>query len=152
MSSKGWKMVFTPSAIVYHLHPRTLATYFKRKFKFAFWRVLAVRNNPSKAITDSHTPQLMKLQLLLVPSLMAAVLADPPRLTTTTLTGVVAFAFVLTTVPFSIRAFGQDPVIGIASPLILAGRSCAQFLGIVCGAGYSAARSIRSILRSFRAR
>jgi GT2 family glycosyltransferase len=151
MSAKGWKMVFTPSAIVCHLHPQTLATYFQRKFKFAFWRVVAVRNNPSKAIKDSHTPQLMKIQLLLVPSLMAAALADPPGVTTASLTGVVALAFLLTTVPFSVRAFAQDPVIAIASPLILAGRSCAQFLGVVCGAGYSLARSIASTFRSLLA-
>jgi GT2 family glycosyltransferase len=148
MSSKGWKMVFTPSAIVYHLHPPTLAAYFKRKFKFAFWRVMAVRNTPSKAIKDSHTPQLMKIQLLLVPSVVAAALVDPPGMTTSSLTGVIALAFALTTVPFTVRAFAQDPVIGIASPLILAGRSCAQFLGVVCGAGYSVVGSIASAFRS----
>ena len=65
MSARGWKMKFAPAAIVYHTHPDTLSRYLKKKYKFAFWRVLAVRKNPSKAVKDSHTPQLMKLQLLI---------------------------------------------------------------------------------------
>jgi len=37
----------------------TLSKYLKKKYKFAFWRILAVRKNRSKAVKDSHTPQLM---------------------------------------------------------------------------------------------
>ena len=72
MSARGWKMKFAPEAIVYHTHPDTLWRYLKKKYKFAFWRVLAVRRNPSKAMKDSHTPQLMKLQLLFAPALLLA--------------------------------------------------------------------------------
>ena len=64
MSARGWKMKFAPQAMVYHTHPDTLSKYLKKKYKFAFWRVLAVRKNPGKGIKDSHTPQIMKLQLL----------------------------------------------------------------------------------------
>ena len=60
-------MKFAPAALVYHTHPDTLAAYLKKKYKFAFWRMFAVRKNPDKAIKDSHTPQLMKMQLMLVP-------------------------------------------------------------------------------------
>ncbi len=42
MSARGWKMKFVPGAIVYHTHPDTLWRYLKKKYKFAFWRVLAV--------------------------------------------------------------------------------------------------------------
>ncbi len=40
MSARGWKMKFAPAAIVYHTHPDTLSAYIKKKYKFAFWRVL----------------------------------------------------------------------------------------------------------------
>ena len=73
MSARGWKMKFVPAAIVYHTHPDTFARYLKKKYKFAFWRVLAVRKNPSKGVKDSHTPQIMKLQLLFAPALLLAV-------------------------------------------------------------------------------
>ena len=76
MSARGWKMKFAPAAIVYHTHPDTLSRYLKKKYKFAFWRVLAVRKNPSKAVKDSHTPQLMKLQLLFAPALLLALAFD----------------------------------------------------------------------------
>ena len=76
MSARGWKMKFAPAAIVYHTHPDTLSRYLKKKYKFAFWRVLAVRKNPGKAVRDSHTPQLMKLQLLFVPALLLAFACD----------------------------------------------------------------------------
>src|SRR5207248_8145856 len=62
MADHGWRMKFVPAAIVYHTHPETLCSYLKKKYKFAFWRVLAVRKNPRKTLKDSHTPQLMKLQ------------------------------------------------------------------------------------------
>src|SRR6202008_3724577 len=70
ISQRGWNMKFTPAAVVYHTHPCTLWAYIKKKYKFAFWRVLAVRKNPGKAVKDSHTPQLMKLQLLFAPVLL----------------------------------------------------------------------------------
>ena len=48
MSARGWKMKFVPDAIVYHTHPDTLSRYLRKKYKFAFWRVLAVRKNPAR--------------------------------------------------------------------------------------------------------
>ena len=75
--------VCAPSAVVYHTHPDTLSSYLRKKYKFAYWRVLAVRKNPSKAVKDSHTPQVMKLQLLFLPALAGAAIFDmavAPRL------------------------------------------------------------------------
>ncbi len=133
MSAKGWKMRFQPKALVYHQHPDSLISYLKKKFKFAYWRVLAVRKNPGKAIKDSHTPQLMKMQLLFGPAVIAALgfdlIARPPIPAT-----LLAFsAFFLTTVPFALRNIPNDPKVGVISPLVLAGRSCAQLAGIVLG-------------------
>jgi len=69
-------MKFVPNAIVYHTHPDTLSKYLKKKYKFAFWRMLAVRKNPGKGLKDSHTPQLMKLQVLFAPALLFAAAID----------------------------------------------------------------------------
>ena len=46
ISSKGYKMVFNPNAIVYHIHPNSLIAYLKKKYKFAFWRVRGCKKNP----------------------------------------------------------------------------------------------------------
>jgi len=137
MSARGWKMKFVPAAIVYHTHPDTFSRYLKKKYKFAFWRVLAVRKNPSKGVKDSHTPQIMKLQLLFAPALMLAVVLDlvlRPKVPATVL---VLAGFLLTTLPFTLRAIRKDPIVGILSPVLLAARACAQVLGVGAGLIYA---------------
>jgi cellulose synthase/poly-beta-1,6-N-acetylglucosamine synthase-like glycosyltransferase len=133
MSSSGWKMKFAPAAIVYHTHPNTLLAYAKKKYKFAFWRVTAVRKNPSKGIKDSHTPQLMKLQLLFAPAFVAALLWDFFVWSSVPASVLVILLFLLSTLPFTIRAFRKDPVVGMLSPALLAVRSCAQLAGVIGG-------------------
>jgi len=136
MSVRGWTMKFVPSAIVYHTHPDTLWSYLNKKYKFAFWRVLAVRKNPSKSLKDSHTPQLMKLQLLFAPLLLLAVFGDlflHPKISATLL---VCTAFLVSTLPFAWRAAVKDPIVGLLSPVLLAARACAQLLGLTAGLIY----------------
>jgi cellulose synthase/poly-beta-1,6-N-acetylglucosamine synthase-like glycosyltransferase len=137
MSARGWKMKFVPSAIVYHTHPETLWQYLKKKYKFAFWRVLAVRKSPGKAVKDSHTPQIMKLQLLFAPALLFAVVCDLLVRPTIPASALVLLAFLLSTLPFTLRALAKDPVIGLLSPALLAMRACAQGLGVAAGLIYA---------------
>jgi len=136
MSAHGWKMKFAPAAIVYHTHPDTLARYLQKKYKFAFWRVLAVRKNPSKAVKDSHTPQLMKLQLLFAPALLAAAAFDLAVHPSDPASLLVLAVFLLSTLPFVVRAAAKDPIVGLFSPALLAARSCAQVLGVTAGLIY----------------
>jgi glycosyltransferase involved in cell wall biosynthesis len=136
MSTRGWTMKFAPAAIVYHTHPDTLWSYLSKKYKFAFWRVLAVRKNPNKAMKDSHTPQLMKLQLLFPPALLLAIFGDllvHPKVPASLL---VCAAFLLSTLPFAWRALPKDPIVGLLSPVLLAARACAQLLGVAAGLIY----------------
>jgi glycosyltransferase involved in cell wall biosynthesis len=137
MSARGWKMKFVPAAIVYHTHPDTFLRYLKKKYKFAFWRVLAVRKNPSKGVRDSHTPQIMKLQLLFAPALLLAVGVDfavRPRVPGSVL---VLAGFLMTTLSFVLRAFRKDLLVGLLSPVLLAARACAQVLGVAGGLIYA---------------
>jgi glycosyltransferase involved in cell wall biosynthesis len=137
MSARGWKMKFAPGAVVYHTHPDSFSRYLKKKYKFAFWRVLAVRKNPTKGIKDSHTPQLMKLQLLFAPALLFALLFDLAARPAIPVSVLVLVAFLLSTLPFALRAVRKDPVIAIISPAILAARACAQMLGVTAGLIYA---------------
>ena len=103
ISSKGYKMVFIPEAVVYHTHPNTFYDYLKKKYKFAYWRMLALKKNPQKVVNDSHTPQTMKIQLLLPPLILTSVLIYPFFNT-----GSIVFAgaidtFFVTTIPFQLR-------------------------------------------------
>jgi len=143
MSKRGYRMVYKPEAIVYHMHPETFRDYLKKKFKFARWRMLAVRKNPSKAIRDSHTPQLMKVQVLLGPLSVAAavvLLVIGPWWAALAAGGV----FFLTTIPFAVKALRKDVPIGLISPLILLARSFAQFLGILRSLADRPSRRVRA--------
>ncbi len=116
MSARGWTMKFVPGGIVYHTHPSTLRSYLNKKYKFAFWRVLAVRKNPNKTLKDSHTPQLMKVQLLFAPALLLAISYDlmvRPKVPASIL---VCGAFLVSTLPFALRAIRKDPIVGLLSP------------------------------------
>jgi GT2 family glycosyltransferase len=137
MSARGWKMKFVPAAIVYHTHPYTFWRYLKKKYKFAYWRVLAVRKNPSKGVKDSHTPQVMKLQLVFAPAMLIAVTLDLVLRPAVLVSPLVLAAFLLSTLPFAIRAIRKDPVVGVLSPVMLAARACAQFLGVTAGLIYA---------------
>jgi len=133
MSRRGWKMKFAPAAEVAHTHPDTLNRYLRKKYKFAFWRVLALSKNPGKTLKDSHTPQLMKLQLLFTPALLTAFAVDQIVRPAPHLFLLVIVAFLASTIPFSFRAARKDPIVGISSPALLAARSIAQMLGISAG-------------------
>jgi len=137
MSARGWKMKFVPSAMVYHTHPNTLLSYLRKKYKFAYWRVLAVRKNPGKGLKDSHTPQIMKLQLLLGPALLVALPIDLAFRPQVSVSLSVLALFLLSTIPFSIRAIAKDPLVGVLSPVLLAARSFAQALGVIGGVIYA---------------
>jgi GT2 family glycosyltransferase len=133
MSARGWKMKFVPTAVVYHTHPDTLWCYLKKKYKFAFWRVLAVRKNPSKAVKDSHTPRLMKLQLFFAPALLFAAGLDLALRPAVPVCVCVIGAFLVSALPFTVRAALKDPVVGPLCPPLLALRACAQIMGVLAG-------------------
>jgi len=137
MSARGWKMKFVPAAVVYHTHPDTFSRYLRKKYKFAFWRVLAVRKNPRKGVKDSHTPQTMKLQLLFAPALLLAAAFDLATRSMIPASALVVGVFLLSTLPFAIRAMRKDPIIGALSPVLLAARACAQFFGVAAGLIYT---------------
>ncbi len=133
MSSLRWKMKFVPAAVVYHTHPDSLSRYLRKKYRFAYWRVLAVRKNPRKAVRDSHTPQLMKLQLFFAPALLLAAGLDLALRPAMPISILVIGGFLLSTLPFAARAMVKDPMVGLLSPALLALRACAQLLGVSAG-------------------
>jgi cellulose synthase/poly-beta-1,6-N-acetylglucosamine synthase-like glycosyltransferase len=65
LAGQGYRLVYVPGAIVYHQHDRTLAEYVRRKYRIGFWKALVMRRYPAKLMRDSHTPQLLKVQMAL---------------------------------------------------------------------------------------
>jgi cellulose synthase/poly-beta-1,6-N-acetylglucosamine synthase-like glycosyltransferase len=135
MHRDGLLMAFVPAAQVYHTHPNKLLAYIRKKYKFAYWRVYALALNPHMISGDSHTPQLMKVQILLAVATLAAAagaMALPHPLTVSAFLGGAA-TFLATTLPFTARVERRDPGLAAAGPALFFARGVAQFAGVALG-------------------
>lgn len=133
LARKGYRLVFAPVAAVYHRHDTSLSEYWRRKFGIGYWKALLLRWHPERAVRDSHTPQVLKVQIglegLLGLFLFLApfwALAHWPALA-------VAALFVLTTAPFLGRVARQDPAVAAVSPFLLVWRALALGAGLAAG-------------------
>ena len=134
LAKRGHKMQFAPEAIVFHLHPHSLGAYLRRKFKIGYWRALLYVRHPDKVISDSHTPQSLKAQVMLGLALLA--LAVPAPLWRGLFLWVeVALlgGFLVSSIPFCVKAFSRDPLVGMMSPLLLFLRAETLGIGLVVG-------------------
>lgn len=71
LSSRGRRLVFAPDAVVQHEHDATWRGYFRTKVGRGYWRTVVYRSYPGKAVRDSYTPQVLKLQVVFAPLLLA---------------------------------------------------------------------------------
>ena len=150
LAKAGHRLVFVPDASVLHLHDRTPAEYVRRKYWIGYWKALVTRRYPSKLARDSHTPQILKLQmgmagagaLCLVLSFLLR-LGDLGRTQAAPRRGRRAgwarwgllfwLAHGLTTLPFVRKAWPKDRVVALLSPLLLFARAWALGVGFVLG-------------------
>jgi lipopolysaccharide/colanic/teichoic acid biosynthesis glycosyltransferase/GT2 family glycosyltransferase len=133
LSRKGYRLVFVPDAVVYHVHDVTPLQYCGRKFTIGMWKALLLQWHPERAVRDSHTPQVLKLQMglagLLCLSLLAG-LAWPAA-------GWFALAEVLlffgSSLPFLAQIARRDPAVALVAPFLLLVRALALGFGLVIG-------------------
>jgi lipopolysaccharide/colanic/teichoic acid biosynthesis glycosyltransferase/glycosyltransferase involved in cell wall biosynthesis len=129
LAARGYGMVFQPLAVVHHLHSHTLAGYFRKKFTIGYWKAQVVRRFPKQGVKDSHTPQVMKIQMglmaLIYLALAALIITPWAGLPLLALTAV----FLLTTLAFVVKAWPKDKGVALASPLLLAVRATALGFG-----------------------
>lgn len=134
LARQGYKMLFEPRAKVYHLkHPRDIGEYWRKKFNIGYWKVVVHRRHPDKLYRDSHTPQVLKLQILLVGITGLMLLAGifwPPMWWLAVITGL---AFLLSTLPFVLKAWSKDRAAAVLSPALLFVRAFALGMGFASG-------------------
>lgn len=129
LCAAGYLLEFNPAALVYHRHPDSFGKYLTVKFKRGYWRMVVYREYPEKAFKDTYTPLVIKLQTLM------AACALPLTLSAVLFPWLVPFASLLylaimvSSIPFSIKTFKKDPVIGCISPLVVLGRAVVFALG-----------------------
>jgi glycosyltransferase involved in cell wall biosynthesis len=133
MSEKRCKIIFNPKAVVTHIHPKKFMDYLRKKYKFAFWRILAVKKNPRKIIKDSHTPQIMKFQLFFLPIFGLSILLMIFSIHFYYATIGIIIIFIFSSLGFILKTIKKDMMVGLLSLFFLLGRSMSQSLGVFNG-------------------
>ena len=139
LAEKGYRLVFAPQAVVTHLHDTSLVDYLKRKFAQGFWKAPLTQLHPDRMVDDTHTPQVLKLQIVLV-SLMLALLPWSalgwwqPQFEWLWLGQLALLAlFLLSALPFLVKLARRAPALAAFGPLMLAGRALALGSGYLVG-------------------
>lgn len=134
MWEKGYRMVFNPEARVYHTHSESLWNYMKKKFRIGFWKALVLKKHPQKILRDSHTPQLLKLEMVLA---MLFLLSLPllPFVGVGFSFFLFSLAAFLTTIsPFVVKLLRKDLSVALVSPFLLFARALSLSFGLIVGA------------------
>jgi len=132
LSLMGHKMVFSSEAVVYHLrHPDTIWRYVKQKIWRGYWRIMVYKRFPKKAIKDTYTPQTLKIQILLIISLLIFLISS--MIWKKALFGVLFLAvfYLISASSFFIFAIKRDRLVGLLSPFFLVIRSLSIGLGVL---------------------
>jgi len=133
LQKAGFKLVFQSKAIVYHKHPISLKDYLRKKFNHAKWRVLLYKMHTDKTLSDSYTPQTLKLQII---ALFSSILF---LFFSIFFQKLIFFSFLffllmfLLMLPFVFFVLKQDFFIGLISPLILFLRDAVFLFGLIFG-------------------
>jgi cellulose synthase/poly-beta-1,6-N-acetylglucosamine synthase-like glycosyltransferase len=133
LAREGYRLVFVPQAAVYHRHNTTLAQYARRKFGIGYWKAFLLRRHPDRAVSDSHTPQTLKVQIGLMGLLCLAIPLAPfwPWVRWVAL-GLAAL-FVLAAAPLLALIARRDPPVLLLAPWLLAARSLTSGMGLAAG-------------------
>ena len=139
LAEKGYKLVFVAEARVSHLHDQDVLEYIERKFNIGVWKARVIQRHPDRLASDTHTPPVLKLQILLLflslPLLLTAWalqllgVAWWQAIAGAGIAGVVGFF--ASGLSFLLKAWHKDRAVALVTPLMLAVRAMAL------GAGYA---------------
>jgi len=73
LARKGYRMVFEPSAVVFHYHDGNLPEYLRRKFGIGYWKAFMLHWIPEKTFSDSHTAPTQRAEILLLALLLTSI-------------------------------------------------------------------------------
>jgi lipopolysaccharide/colanic/teichoic acid biosynthesis glycosyltransferase/GT2 family glycosyltransferase len=139
LAEKGYRLVFAPAAVVTHLHDTSLADYMRRKYDQGYWKAPLTHLHPDRMVEDTHTPQVLKLQIVLS-GLMAALLPLLalglwwPLLDSLGLAeAVLGTVFLVSTLPFLGKLSRRSWQLAAAGPFMLAARALALGCGYLAG-------------------
>jgi lipopolysaccharide/colanic/teichoic acid biosynthesis glycosyltransferase len=131
LAGRGYQMVFRREALVRRQHPSSVTDYARNKALTGYWKAQVIRLFPDRGLSDSYTPQALKIQIgsLLGAGLMLLLSIFQPVLLFGFLAGLMLFF--AAALPFLFMIWGQDrAVLAVALPLLIV-------RAISLGAGYA---------------
>lgn len=139
LAQKGYRLVFAPQARVAHIHDLDMAEYARRKYFIGYWKALLTRWHPERMVQDSHTPQVLKLQIVMVAGLLALLpvallgFVWTPLLLAWPALLVLAASFVATAIPFLAKLWRRSWALALYGAPMLFIRAGALGAGYLVG-------------------
>lgn len=139
LASKGYRLVFNPDARVYHIHDENIGEYWRRKYYIGYWKALLTQWHPERMVQDSHTPQVLKVQMVLWATILSLLPLALAGLVWTPLYWIwlaICFLFVgflVSSMPFVGKLAERSWMLAFFGPLMLTVRSIALGLGYLQG-------------------
>lgn len=148
LAGAGHYLTFAPAAAVNHLYDETLRSYWRRKYYIGYWKALMLRWHKDRIMRDSHTPQVLKVQIVLVGLLLPVAVMVALSL----FWPIFSFAWLmlisllgvllLTTLPFAVKLSRRSWKLAAIAPFMVAVRSLASGLGLLVGAIFLTRRTL----------
>lgn len=143
LAERGYTLRFVPNAVVYHFHAASPQAYVRKKFSIGYWKVKTVAMHPRRIVRDSHTPQSIKVQILLLAAGLASIFLARFSSLARKASALCALGFLATAAPFAARVACRDPVVALVTPFMMLLRALGLFCGTLAGARRFGAQLIR---------
>lgn len=139
LAAKGYRLIFVPEARVYHIHDENVGEYFRRKYYIGFWKSLLTQWHPERMVQDSHTPPVLKVQMVLwagiaglLPLAFLGLLWPALQTVWWLMAGLLAL-FLVSALPFVGKLARRSWQLALIGPFLLATRSLALTFGYLFG-------------------
>lgn len=148
LAHRGYRLIFVPDVKVQHLHVESVGGYMRRKYHVGFWKSLLTRRHPQRIVYDTHTPQTLKLQILLsglvvgLLPLGLGALIWPVLGFVWWLIGVALLVFYLSAGSFLAKLWARAPRLAAIGLLLLPARALASGVGYLMGTIHFARRPV----------
>ena len=133
LAGRGYRLVFQREALVRHQHDTAIWAYASWKATVGYWKAQVNRHHPDRAVSDSYTPQTLRLQIgsLFVAVLSALLLPFNQYFLIGILVAMIMF--VATMIPFISFAWPKDRSVAVIAVPLLAVRALALATGYAWG-------------------
>ena len=142
LAEKGYRLIFKSDAVVYHRHNPTLRAYAYRKYYIGYWKARLARSQPGRMVKDSHTPQVLKVQMALavatlsalIFTVLTALIADAAAAKFgLAAAGLAALLFLVSALPFLAKVWRRDRAVTLPGVGLLWVRALALSAGFAAG-------------------